>query len=48
MFVLITKVTVSEAQPAVTITEYVKPQFAFKKTSDIQGEKLRNYWLRKL
>jgi predicted metalloprotease with PDZ domain len=33
---------------SVTITEYVKPQFAFEKTSDIQGEKLRNYWLRKL
>lgn len=33
---------------SVTMTEYFKPQFLFKKTSDVQGEKLRNYWLRKL
>jgi predicted metalloprotease with PDZ domain len=32
---------------SVTITDYFKPQFTFKKTSDPQGEKLRNYWLRK-
>jgi len=33
---------------SVTMTDYFKPQFSFKKTSDSQGEKLRNYWLRKL
>jgi predicted metalloprotease with PDZ domain len=33
---------------SVTITDYFKPQFTFKKTTDSQGEKLRNYWLRKL
>ena len=33
---------------SVTMTDYYKPQFLFKKTSDAQGEKLRNYWLRKL
>jgi predicted metalloprotease with PDZ domain len=33
---------------SVTMTDYFKPQFTFKKTADTQGEKLRNYWLRKL
>jgi predicted metalloprotease with PDZ domain len=33
---------------SVTITDYFKPQFTFKKTTDSPGEKLRNYWLRKL
>jgi predicted metalloprotease with PDZ domain len=31
---------------SVTMTDYLKPQFIFKKTTDTQGEKLRNYWLR--
>ena len=33
---------------SVAITDYFKPQFTFKKTSDMQCEKLRNYWLRKI
>ncbi|MEY4602732.1 MAG: hypothetical protein RIT43_24 [Bacteroidota bacterium] len=32
---------------SVTMTDYFKPQFAFKNLNDPQGEKLRNYWLRK-
>jgi len=31
---------------SVTMADYLKPQFIFKKTADTQGEKLRNYWLR--